>query len=68
MKKILITGGSGFIGTNFVNFISKKKAKILNIDKLSIVSTQKNLKKFPIEINIPLLKIIYKTLIKYIGY
>ena len=45
MKKILITGGSGFIGTNFVNFISKKKAKILNIDKLSIVSTPEKFKK-----------------------
>ena len=37
MKKILITGGSGFIGTNFINFLSKKKIKILNIDKISKV-------------------------------
>ena len=35
MKKILITGGSGFIGTNFINFLSYKKINILNIDKLS---------------------------------
>jgi dTDP-glucose 4,6-dehydratase len=45
MKKILITGGSGFIGTNFINFISSKKHKILNIDKISSVSTPDNFKK-----------------------
>jgi dTDP-glucose 4,6-dehydratase len=44
MKKILITGGSGFIGTNFINFLSKKKTKILNIDKLSAVSTPERFK------------------------
>jgi len=45
MKKILITGGSGFIGTNFINFLSKKKVKILNIDKLSKISTPEKFKK-----------------------
>ncbi len=45
MKKILITGGSGFIGTNFINFLSKKKIKILNIDKISKISTQEKFKK-----------------------
>tara|TARA_Y200000002_G_scaffold66645_1_gene51516 strand:- start:7957 stop:8979 length:1023 start_codon:yes stop_codon:yes gene_type:complete len=45
MKKILITGGSGFIGTNFVNFVSKKKTEILNIDKLSTISTPEKFKK-----------------------
>ena len=45
MKKILITGGSGFIGTNFINFISEKKYKILNIDKISKVSTPDKFKK-----------------------
>ena len=45
MKKILITGGSGFIGTNFINLISKKKCKILNIDKISKVSTPDKFKK-----------------------
>ena len=44
MKKILITGGSGFIGTNFINLISKKKFKILNIDKISKVSTKEKFK------------------------
>ncbi len=45
MKKILITGGSGFIGTNFINLISKKKIKILNLDKLSTMSTPERFKK-----------------------
>jgi dTDP-glucose 4,6-dehydratase len=45
MKKILVAGGSGFIGTNFVNFLSKKKVKILNIDKLSRISTPEKFKK-----------------------
>jgi dTDP-glucose 4,6-dehydratase len=45
MKKILITGGSGFIGTNFINYLSKSKIKIVNIDKISSVSTHEKFKK-----------------------
>ena len=45
MKKILITGGSGFIGTNFVNYLSKKNKIILNIDKISKESTPDKYKK-----------------------
>ncbi len=44
MKKILITGGSGFIGTNFINLISSQNYKILNIDKLSKISTPERFK------------------------
>ena len=44
MKKILITGGSGFIGTNFINLLSKKKYIILNIDKISKISTPEKFK------------------------
>ena len=44
MKKI-VTGGFGFIGTNFINLLSKKNFNILNIDKLSKVSTPENLRK-----------------------
>ncbi len=35
MKNIIITGGSGFIGTNLILFLLKKRYKILNLDKLS---------------------------------
>ena len=44
-KRILITGGSGFIGTNFINLISKKNYIIFNIDKLSYISTEEKFKK-----------------------
>ena len=35
MKKIIVTGGSGFIGTNLVNFLIKKNYFVINIDKLT---------------------------------
>ena len=44
MKKILITGGSGFIGNNLINYLIKKNYKIYNIDKLSKVSTPEKFK------------------------
>ena len=72
MKKILITGGSGFIGTNFINFLSKKKIKILNIDKISKVSSPEKFKKIFYKNNYKFIKDnlndtkkIYQILIKY---
>ena len=32
MKKIIITGGNGFIGSNLINFLIKKNFFIINID------------------------------------
>ncbi len=44
MKKILVTGGSGFIGTNLINFLNKKRFILTNLDKQSIVSTPEKFK------------------------
>tara|TARA_Y100000590_G_scaffold441280_1_gene567732 strand:- start:501 stop:1508 length:1008 start_codon:yes stop_codon:yes gene_type:complete len=41
--KIIVTGGSGFIGSHLVKFLIKKKHKVLNIDKLSKYSVNEAL-------------------------
>ena len=45
MKKILITGGAGFIGANFVHYILNKYKdyKVVNLDKLTYAANISNL-------------------------
>ncbi|KXB03162.1 spore coat protein [candidate division MSBL1 archaeon SCGC-AAA261G05] len=46
-EKILVTGGMGFIGSNFIRYLlsnRKQVKKILNLDKLSLGSNKENLK------------------------
>lgn len=44
MKKILITGGYGFIGSNLIKHFLKKKYYVINVDKLSYSANPYNLK------------------------
>ncbi len=41
--KIIVTGGSGFIGSHLVKFLIKKKHIVLNIDKISKYSVNESL-------------------------
>ena len=44
MKRYLITGGCGFIGSNFINFIHSKEPNsfVVNVDKLDYCSDIRN--------------------------
>ena len=44
MKKIIVTGGAGFIGSNLVKYLLKKKYFVINIDKLSYSANPYNIK------------------------
>ena len=44
MKKVIVTGGAGFIGSNLVKYLLKKKYFVINIDKLSYSANPYNLK------------------------
>ena len=43
MKNLLVTGGCGFIGSNFINYIyEKNKYKIINFDAMYYCANEKN--------------------------
>ncbi len=46
MKKVIVTGGLGFIGSNLVKILLKKKYFVINIDKITYSSNFYNVKKF----------------------
>ena len=46
MKKIVVTGGQGFIGSNLVEFLLEKNYHVINIDKSSYSANPYNVKDF----------------------
>ena len=47
MDRILVTGGAGFIGSNFVrHLISETNSKVINLDKLTYAGNLTNIKDF----------------------
>ena len=46
MKKIIVTGGLGFIGSNLIELLLKKKFYVINIDKCTYSSNFYNTKDF----------------------
>ena len=72
MKKVVVTGGAGFIGSNLVKYLLKKKYFVINIDKSSYSANPYNVKDFKKNKNYLFFKIdinkknkIYKILKKY---
>ena len=46
MKKIIVTGGLGFIGSNLIELLLKKNYHVINIDKVTYSSNFYNTKEF----------------------
>jgi len=43
MKKVVVTGGLGFIGSNLIKILNKKGFFVINIDKITYASNKKNI-------------------------
>jgi dTDP-glucose 4,6-dehydratase len=46
MRKIVVTGGLGFIGSNLIDLLLKKNFFVINIDKVTYSSNHYNVKEF----------------------
>ncbi len=59
MKTILVTGGAGFIGSNFVKLMLEKhpEYKIINIDALTYAGNLENLKDIDANLNYEFIKV-----------
>ena len=49
MHRVLVTGGAGFIGSNFVRFLLEREADIqlINLDALTYAGSLENLRDLP---------------------
>lgn len=70
MKNILVTGGAGFIGSNFINYILNRRDDyfIVNLDKLTYAGNLENLKEVESKKNYTFIKgdIVNSELVNYI--
>ena len=57
MKKIIVTGGLGFIGSNLIKLLIKKNYFVINIDKISYASNFYNTKDFSAKKNYKFVKL-----------
>tara|TARA_B110000438_G_scaffold141955_1_gene136961 strand:+ start:1989 stop:3011 length:1023 start_codon:yes stop_codon:yes gene_type:complete len=71
MKKIIVTGGLGFIGSNLIDLLLKKKYYVVNLDKVSYSSNFYNTREFSRNKNYKFIKCnidskkIYNIFLKY---
>ncbi len=74
MKTILVTGGAGFIGSNFIFHVLSKmpEVNIINMDDLTYAGSMDNLKGLPgrpnytfVKADISHEKLVYEALLKY---
>jgi dTDP-glucose 4,6-dehydratase len=61
MKKIIVTGGLGFIGSNLIELLLKKNFFVINIDKATYSSNQYNVKEFKKSKNYKFIKLDIKN-------
>ena len=57
MKKVIVTGGLGFIGSNLIKILLKKKYFVINIDKVTYSSNFYNVNAFSKNKNYKFLKV-----------
>ena len=57
MKKLLVTGGLGFIGSNLIKLLLKKNYYVINIDKVSYSSNKYNVKEYENKKNYKFIKL-----------
>ena len=57
MKNVIVTGGLGFIGSNLIKILLKKKYYVINLDKVSYSSNFYNVKDFSKNRNYKFIKV-----------
>ncbi len=57
MKKVIVTGGLGFIGSNLIKILLKKKYSVINVDKVTYSSNFYNVKEFSRNKNYKFIKV-----------